>query len=172
MPLYFAYGANMDIAAMRHRCPASTPVGPARLQGHRLFIMGEGWASVAPCRGAIVHGLLWNLAFADIHALDRFEDVEGGRYARVVRPVSKPVGAVRAMVYVGRTTVEGAAQPGYMESVIASARLVGLPPSYIDVLTKLLPNVALGRQSGAGGSLAPGPVPGVRLRFATPFDRV
>ncbi|RYE82539.1 MAG: gamma-glutamylcyclotransferase, partial [Hyphomicrobiales bacterium] len=36
MPLYFAYGANMDIAAMRERCPRSTPLGLARLPRHRF----------------------------------------------------------------------------------------------------------------------------------------
>lgn len=171
MPLYFAYGANMDIAAMRHRCPASAVIGPARFQGHRFFIMAEGWASVAPCRGAVVHGLLWNLAFADIRALDRFEDVEGGRYARTNQPVSKAVGAVRAMIYIGRTTEPGPPRPGYLESVIASARQVGLPPGYIDSLTALLPKAVAGSRAGAGGSTS-GPVPGVRPRFATPFDRV
>ncbi len=31
MPLYFAYGANMDVAAMAKRCPSSKPLGLARL---------------------------------------------------------------------------------------------------------------------------------------------
>ena len=30
MPLYFAYGANMDRAAMAERCPRSTPLGLVR----------------------------------------------------------------------------------------------------------------------------------------------
>jgi hypothetical protein len=30
MPLYFAYGSNMDAAAMRSRCPNSAALGTAR----------------------------------------------------------------------------------------------------------------------------------------------
>ena len=46
MPLYFAYGSNMDRTAMLARCPHSRPVGPARLMRHRFFVMDEGYASV------------------------------------------------------------------------------------------------------------------------------
>ncbi|MEN9708785.1 MAG: hypothetical protein RIQ68_1193, partial [Pseudomonadota bacterium] len=46
MPLYFAYGSNMDVKAMAERCPRSTALGPARLARHRFFIMDSGWASV------------------------------------------------------------------------------------------------------------------------------
>ena len=47
MPLYFAYGANMDVAAMATRCPGAKPVGTARLPRHRFIITGDGYASVA-----------------------------------------------------------------------------------------------------------------------------
>ena len=47
MPLFFAYGANMDVAAMAQRCPRSKPRGVARLMRHRLVAMREGWLSVA-----------------------------------------------------------------------------------------------------------------------------
>ncbi len=43
MPLYFAYGANMDVEDMARRCPRSRPLGVARLMRHRLAIMREGW---------------------------------------------------------------------------------------------------------------------------------
>ncbi|HEX8418365.1 MAG TPA: gamma-glutamylcyclotransferase, partial [Methylobacterium sp.] len=35
MPLYFAYGANMDAGAMALRCPASRLIGQGRLHRHR-----------------------------------------------------------------------------------------------------------------------------------------
>ena len=46
MPLYFAYGSNMDIAAMARRCPASRPLGIARLARHRFAILQAGYATV------------------------------------------------------------------------------------------------------------------------------
>ena len=47
MPLYFAYGANMDVAAMARRCPRSKPLGLARLMRHRLAVMREGWLTAS-----------------------------------------------------------------------------------------------------------------------------
>ena len=38
MPLYFAYGANMNVAAMAARCPRSKPLGLAKLVRHRLVV--------------------------------------------------------------------------------------------------------------------------------------
>src|SRR5579863_7194541 len=80
MPLYFAYGANMDRAAMAARCPRSTPLGPAALMRHRLAIMREGWLTVVRDARARAHGVLWDLALADVPALDRFEGVGAGLY--------------------------------------------------------------------------------------------
>ena len=37
MLLYFAYGANMSMAAMRYRCPDAQALGPAVLDNHRFF---------------------------------------------------------------------------------------------------------------------------------------
>ncbi|MGL4494164.1 MAG: gamma-glutamylcyclotransferase family protein, partial [Beijerinckiaceae bacterium] len=46
MPLYFAYGANMDREGMAKRCPASKPLGLARLARHRFVVTVDGYASV------------------------------------------------------------------------------------------------------------------------------
>ena len=138
MPTYFAYGANMDIEAMRRRCPASAPIGQARLMNHRFFIMRDGVASVRRCRNEVVHGLLWTLALADVAGLDRFESVATGLYRKVVCPVVKQSGVAQALIYVGHTTEEGPPQPGYLEAVIASARALGLPEAYVRTQATLL----------------------------------
>ena len=36
MRLYFAFGANMDVAGMSKRCPDAVALGPARLDHHRF----------------------------------------------------------------------------------------------------------------------------------------
>ena len=46
MPLYFAYGSNMDAAAMQARCPKSRALGPARLARHRFGLMADGYATI------------------------------------------------------------------------------------------------------------------------------
>jgi hypothetical protein len=43
VPLYFAYGSNMNVEAMARRCPRSKALGLGRLERHRLPVMREGW---------------------------------------------------------------------------------------------------------------------------------
>ncbi|KAH7144005.1 hypothetical protein EDB81DRAFT_797088 [Dactylonectria macrodidyma] len=45
--LYFAYGSNLSTEQMRQRCPYSTPVGLAYLEGWKWFINGRGYANVS-----------------------------------------------------------------------------------------------------------------------------
>lgn len=141
MPLYFAYGSNMDRAAMAQRCPASRPVGLARLPRHRLVIMREGYASVLRDPRREVWGMLWDLALADVPALDRYEGVAGGLYAKVQQSVLSAAGARRALVYVGRNAGPGIPRPGYMEAVLDAARGAALPEPYLRELERLSPRV-------------------------------
>jgi hypothetical protein len=176
MPLCFAYGSNMDRAAMAARCPASKPLGPARLMRYRFAFMADGHGTVAPDPGGVVHGVLWDLALADMRALDAYEEVARGLYRKVMQPVLRAEGgSARALVYVGRADPAGRPRPGYLEGVIAAARDWSLPPRYIEGLERLLP-----RPSRAAAQLAPDASVGesprqagvaVRPRFATPFDR-
>jgi hypothetical protein len=108
----------MDVAAMARRCPASRPLGVARLVRHRFFISGDGFASVARDPRRNVWGLLWDLAFADVPALDRYEELSTGLYAKVVQPVLTGQGSRRAMLYVGRSTAPGTPKPSYMEGIV------------------------------------------------------
>jgi AIG2-like family len=130
MPLYFAYGSNMDRGAMAKRCPASRALGPARLMRHRFFLMESGYASVRRDAAGMVHGLLWDVAFADIPALDAYEEVARGLFVKRVLPVLAAGGARRALVYVGASQVPGEPRPGYLEAVLAAASDLGLPAAY------------------------------------------
>jgi hypothetical protein len=138
MPLYFAYGANLDVAAMAKRCPRSRPLGLGRLARHRFAIQETGFATVAPDERAQVHGLIFDLAVADVPALDRYEEVGRGLYRKALLPVLRqPAGATQALVYVGTATREGAPAPGYIENIVASARSLGLPAAYVAFLESL-----------------------------------
>jgi gamma-glutamylcyclotransferase (GGCT)/AIG2-like uncharacterized protein YtfP len=135
VPLYFAYGSNMDTAAMARRCPASRPLGLARLARHRFAILQAGYATVVRDPRSTVHGILYNLALADVAALDRYESIARGLYRKMIQPVlRKEGGSLRALVYVGAGPSGGRPRPGYMEGVIAGARSAGLPDSYLAFL--------------------------------------
>jgi len=131
MPLYFAYGSNMDRTAMAARCPASRPLGSARLQRHKFVINSDGYATIVHEPRSVVHGVLYDLALSDVAALDRYEDLARGLYRKVIQPVLTDAGPRRAMVYIGRSSEPGPPRPGYLESVVAAARQAGLPLSYI-----------------------------------------
>lgn len=130
MPLYFAYGSNMDAAAMALRCPGSTMVGVARLQRHRFVIMREGWASVSRDPLRTVWGVVWNLALADVPALDRYEGVSGGLYTKAFQAIATQAGVKRALIYLGRNAGPGTPRAGYLDDVLAAANAMRLPEAY------------------------------------------
>ena len=139
MPLYFAYGSNMDRNAMLQRCPASKPVGIGRLMRHRFIVFDEGYASVTRDPQRAVWGMVWDLALADVPALDRYESLSTGLYTKVIQPVVTGQGPRRAIVYVGRSARPGLPKPGYMEGVIEAAAHAGLPEDYVRSLGAWLP---------------------------------
>jgi gamma-glutamylcyclotransferase (GGCT)/AIG2-like uncharacterized protein YtfP len=128
MPLAFAYGANMDVAAMALRCPRSKPLGAARLMRHRWVAMREGWISVARDPRAKVHGVLWDVALSDVAALDRYEGVQEGLYIKLQQSVVTDDGPRRALVYIGANVGPGVVRADYLAAVIAAARHWRLPP--------------------------------------------
>jgi gamma-glutamylcyclotransferase (GGCT)/AIG2-like uncharacterized protein YtfP len=150
MPLYFAYGANMDVAAMAHRAPKAVALGIARLPRHRFVITEHGYASVVRDPRFVVHGLLWDMPLADIRALDRFEEVDRGLYVKANQPVITGQGPRRALVYLGTGAPGGRPRPGYLEDVIRAATEIGLPNAYLRELA-ITGNAAMaGAPAGAG----------------------
>ncbi len=141
MPLYFAYGSNMDRAAMRHRCPGARLIGQASLDDHRFFIALCGYASIRFEPEAQVLGLLWDLQDADVAALDDYEDVAGGLYAKEVRDVAVQEAAGlsmtrKALMYRVRNDKPGRPLPGYLEDILAEARDLGFPEAYLKDLAR------------------------------------
>jgi gamma-glutamylcyclotransferase (GGCT)/AIG2-like uncharacterized protein YtfP len=168
MPLHFAYGSNMDAEAMRLRCTGAKPLGAARLMRHRFIVMQEGFASVVRDPQGVVHGVLWDLTLADLRRLDAYEEVARGLYAKAEQPVLKASGgSSRALVYIGRGSAGGSPQPGYMAGVLRAARAWNFPEAYLRELIRLTPH---GEQQATSAEPV-APLPKVRPRFASPFDR-
>ena len=130
MILYFAYGSNMDTAAMRVRCPDARAVGPARLDGYQFVIGIDGWGSVRPRAGAVVHGVLWRITPRDMAALHAYEWLDKGVYKMRYLPVRLGATRARAMIYILRRKGLGHPKPGYAEFCAAAARAWNFPESY------------------------------------------
>jgi gamma-glutamylcyclotransferase (GGCT)/AIG2-like uncharacterized protein YtfP len=170
MPLYFAYGLNMDPVGMADRCPNSKPLGTARLPRHRFIVTTDGYASAVRDPREEVHGVLWDCSLGNIRTLDTFEDIASGLYVKISQPVIVPGGAKRALVYVGRSGTVGRPKPGYLETVVASAKHWGLPEAYIAGMNRFAKGPTPDVKGLAAGDepLPPGPVKGVRPRALAP----
>jgi Gamma-glutamyl cyclotransferase, AIG2-like len=137
MPLYFAYGSNMDVNAMARRCPRSKALGLARLERHRLAVMREGWLTAVRNPSSAVHGVMWNLALSDIPALDRHESLSQGLYVKLTQAVIAERGPKRAIVYFGANAGPGVLRPAYIAEVMAAARSWPLPAGGLEALESL-----------------------------------
>lgn len=138
MPLHFAYGSNIDAAAMARRCAGARLLGRAFLPRHRFALMPDGFATVVRDPSAMVAGVLWEVGFGDLAALDRYEGVAQGAYAKISTPVLREgASPVRALVYVGAPERSvGRAPADYMAKIVAAARAQGFSGDHVDFLRR------------------------------------
>ena len=98
--LYFAYGSNINLEQMAHRCPDAQIVGPVTLENYELQFRGSGFATVAPKKGSTVHGLVWKLTPNCEQSLDRYEGYPR-HYTKQTVTVKDAAGAeIPVMVYI------------------------------------------------------------------------
>ena len=74
--LYLAYGSNLNLGQMAHRCPDSKVAGKAELPGYRLLFRGRpgnAHATIEESEGHTVPALLWKVSVRDEACLDRYE---------------------------------------------------------------------------------------------------
>jgi cation transport regulator ChaC len=131
MTLYFAYGSNMNRAAMARRCPSARAIGPATLERYKFFVGIDGWGSVKPSAGERVHGVLWRLTPRDVAALHAYELLHKGLYDVRHLPVRSGAQRRTAMIYLLRRRSAGRPKPGYVEMIAAAARAWKLPEPYV-----------------------------------------
>jgi cation transport regulator ChaC len=147
--LYFAYGANMERAAMAKRCPGATAHGVARLRGWR-YTIAQGYGTVARAPGGRVFGILWRLTPRDLAALNAFESLDSGLYRRAMLTVEIEGKRRRALAYVGRQCGKRRPMPGYQERVVAAACGWQMPPHYVGELRRLAPGYRAARPAETG----------------------
>lgn len=152
--LYFAYGSNLNVAQMQHRCPGHVVVGMGALRDHRLAFpitshdWGGGVASVVPSHGAVVWGMVYELTDEHLAALDGFEGYQGpddqhnlyDRHAVFVDLTRPDDGSiprrVRAACYFARPSNPAPPSRRYLEAILAGARHHRLPDEYVAALAK------------------------------------
>jgi gamma-glutamylcyclotransferase (GGCT)/AIG2-like uncharacterized protein YtfP len=140
MPLYFAYGSNMNRAQMVRRCPQSRSVSRAVLDGFSLEFprvcdeWGGGVAGIEPDEQATVEGVLWQISADDLASLDGYEGIDEGEYTRCRVNVTQPDGgSVEAWTYlaVAQAGAPFAPPPRYVQTMVTGAREHGLSPQWV-----------------------------------------
>jgi gamma-glutamylcyclotransferase (GGCT)/AIG2-like uncharacterized protein YtfP len=74
--LYLAYGSNLNLKQMAHRCPTARVVGTSEMKDYRLLFRGAhagAVATVEPFKGGSVPVLVWETTSADEASLDHYE---------------------------------------------------------------------------------------------------
>ena len=73
---YLAYGSNLNIGQMWHRCPDARVVGTAVIEDYELLFKGSksgSYLTIEPQAGAFVPVAVWDVSAQDEYYLDRYE---------------------------------------------------------------------------------------------------
>ena len=132
VPLYAAYGSNMDPAQMMQRAPHSPVSGTGWLEGWRITFGGEdlGWegalSTVVEDPGSRVFVVLYDVSPLDVDQLDRWE---GGELR-----IQTMDGPQLAWVYVLDAYEGGLPSARYIGVLSDAAEAAGAPDDYVQAL--------------------------------------
>ena len=99
---YIAYGSNLNLNQMKHRCPTATVAGKTTLEGYRLRFRGyphSAYATVEPAKDCSVPVLIWKIKAQDETFLDKYEGFPS-HYRKETLPVTLNGKTVNAMIYI------------------------------------------------------------------------
>lgn len=150
--LYLAYGSNLKLGQMAHRCPDSQVAGKAELPGYRLVFRGRpgnAHATIEESEGRTVPVLLWRVSVQDEALLDRYEGYPY-YYDKVQIPVKLGGKTVSAMAYVMQPGFDlNKPSPSYLHTIREGYRAAGFDQAILDTaLEETRQEMAEGQQWG------------------------
>lgn len=83
--IYVAYGSNLDLTQMAHRCPGACPIGTGVINNYQLMFKGSktgSYATIEPAGGYTVPVLLWAISASNENSLDLYEGCPTFYYKR------------------------------------------------------------------------------------------
>ena len=100
---YIAYGSNLSLDQMAHRCPDARVEGKSLLPDWKLVY--RTYATIEPAKGRSVPVLVWSISEEDEKSLDRYEDFPDYYFKQDMRITmtdldGKNPAEVSAMVYI------------------------------------------------------------------------
>ena len=150
--LYLAYGSNLKLGQMAHRCPDSQVAGKAELPGYRLVFRGRpgnAHATIEESEGRTVPVLLWRVSVQDEALLDRYEGYPY-YYDKVQIPVKLGGKTVSAMAYVMQPGFDlNKPSPSYLHTIREGYQAAGFDQAVLDqALEDTRQEMAEGQQWG------------------------
>ncbi|EHR59600.1 gamma-glutamylcyclotransferase [Saccharomonospora cyanea] len=140
MPIYAAYGSNMDPSQMTERAPHSPMAGTGWLEGWRLTFGGEdlNWegalATIVEDPGSRVFVVLYDVTPLDESRLDQWEGGELGLHTKIRLRVQTMDGSTLAWLYVLDAYEGGLPSARYLGVLADAAEAAGAPADYVDDL--------------------------------------
>ncbi len=140
MPIYAAYGSNLDPSRMSERCPHSPLRGTGWLTGWRLTFGGEehGWdgALVTIVQDAFeqVFVALYDVTEEDMAVLDNLESADSGLYRKTRVRVATMAGSQLAWTYVLDAYEGGLPSASSLGILADAAEAADAPDDYVAAL--------------------------------------
>ncbi len=141
MPLYAAYGTNMDPQRMLERCPHSPLQGTGWLEGWRLTFGGEdlGWdgslATIVEDHFEQVFVAVYDVTDEDVATLDEWEGPPG-LYRKARLRVATLTGEVVCWAYVLDAYEGGLPSASYLGVLSEAAEAAGAPDDYVAAMRR------------------------------------
>ena len=133
--LYLAYGSNLNLGQMAHRCPDSQVAGKAELSDYHLLFRGRqhnAHATIEESEGRTVPVLLWKGSVRDEALLDRYEGYPY-YYDKVQIPVVLDGKTVSAMAYVMQPGFDlNKPSPSYLHTIWEGYQAAGFDQAILD----------------------------------------
>lgn len=101
--LYVAYGSNLNIQQMAHRCPTARLYATGVIKDYELQFKGQpqsAFATIAKKAGSEVPVEVWEIQRADEYFLDRYEGYPSHYFKKDVPVELKDGREINAMVYI------------------------------------------------------------------------
>ena len=142
MPLYAAYGSNMDPHRMGERCPHSPLRTTGWLLGWRLTFGGEdlGWdgalATIVEDPLEQVFVAVYDVTTEDETELDRWESADTGLYRKTRVRVSTMSGEQVVWAYVLDAYEGGLPSASYLGVLADAAEAADAPVDYVGALRR------------------------------------
>lgn len=133
--LYVAYGSNLNIRQMQHRCPTAKLYGTGIVSDYELQFKGQpncAFATIAPKEGAEVPVAVWEIQPQDERSIDRYEGYPSHYFKQNI-PVQLDGEEVDAMVYIMNLKMKfGMPSPYYYQTVLEGYHDCGLDTEVLD----------------------------------------